>query len=166
MVIFLVGFMGAGKTSIAQLVAQQYGYTYIDTDHVIEQQTQKSISSLFEELGEDGFRQLEAETLRQLTLLPNTIVATGGGLPCFNNNMQWMNQHGTTIYIQQTVNELVSRLSTQQHNRPLLKDLTNAALASHIEDLLHKREPYYKQAKFAILGTLVSAETIINTAIL
>lgn len=165
MIIFLVGFMGAGKTSIAQLVAREYGYTYIDTDEEIERKYGQTISELFKTEGEDAFRKIEAETLRVLTLTPNTIIATGGGLPCYHNNMDWMNQKGITIYIKQEPEELEKRLLGTWQKRPLLNKIEKNGLLGYINDLLEVRKPYYEQAKFAILSTLVSAQTVINTTI-
>ncbi len=166
MVIFLVGFMGAGKTSIAQLVAREYGYIYIDTDEEIEKKYGQTISTLFQTKGEATFRQIEADILRSLILTPNTIIATGGGLPCYHSNMQWMNQVGITIYIKQEAAELEKRLVDTWQHRPLLNKIEKNGLLGYINDLLEVRKPYYEQAKFAILGTLVSAQTVINTAIL
>ena len=166
MIIFLVGFMGAGKTSIAQLVAREYGYTYIDTDEDIEKKYGQTVSELFKTKGEDAFREIEAETLRALNLTPNTIIATGGGLPCYHSNMQWMNKIGITIYIKQEATELEKRLASTWQHRPLLNKIEKNDLLGYINDLLEVRKPYYEQAKFAILGTLVSAQTVINTAIL
>ena len=166
MVIFLVGFMGAGKTSIAQLVASEYGYHFIDTDKEIEKNCGQTINELFASKGEEAFRILEADTLRGLTFTTNTIVATGGGMPCYHNNMQWMNQNGITIYINQEVKELEKRLSSAIQKRPLLREIEKNDLFGYINGLLKVREPYYKQAKFEILSTLVSAQTVINTAIL
>lgn len=162
-VIFLIGFMGAGKTTLAKQIAQQYGYTYIDTDLEIEKTTGKSIAQIFEEEGEQAFRKLEASALRSISFDKNTVVATGGGLPCHYNNMEWMNEHGITIYLKLTPQQLKERLGNEAESRPLLKNAKKTTLLTHIEHLTELREPYYNLAKFVILGTLASPQTIINT---
>lgn len=163
--IYLVGFMGAGKTTLAKQVAQEYGYQCIDTDKVIEQEQGNTIEGIFNSLGENEFRKLEAEALRNINFSKNTIVSTGGGLPCYNNNMDWMNENGTTIYLKHSINELIKRLENDSENRPLLKSSKNLTLLTHIEGLMQQRTPYYEQAKFVILSSLISPQTIINTTI-
>lgn len=155
--------MGAGKTTLAKQISEQYGYAYIDTDDEIEKATGKSISELFDTIGEKDFRKLETDTLRTLKIDTNTIIATGGGLPCYNNNMEWMNENGITIYLKHSIEELKKRLEKDIKQRPLLKSQQNLTLSAHIEALMSVRSHYYEQAKFVILGNLISPQTVINT---
>ncbi|HYG14891.1 MAG TPA: shikimate kinase [Bacteroidia bacterium] len=163
MVIFLVGFMGAGKSVIGSLVAEKTGFEFIDIDFLIEFNSKKTISELFTTKGEAYFRNLETETLHQLAGKENCVIATGGGLPCFNNNMEWMNRHGITVYIKQDVEELVRRLEKNAENRPVLKQAKNESLFQYISALLKKRALFYNQSKHILKGPLISPETVINT---
>lgn len=164
-IIYLVGFMGAGKTTLAKQVAAEYGYHCVDTDTVIEQKQGNTIAEIFDTLGEEKFRQIEAETIRKIDLSQNTIISTGGGLPCFHNNMEWMNKNGITVYLKHSVEGLKKRLENEQETRPVLKNNKNLTLLSHIEGLMRHRSPYYEQAKFVISSSLISPQTIINTTI-
>jgi shikimate kinase len=163
MKVFLVGFMGAGKTTLGKQLAQQLGYTFVDTDQLIEKHLQTSITDYFEKEGEVAFRNIETQILHTLATTENTVIATGGGLPCYNNNMAWMNGHGITIYIKQPIEELANRLINQKNNRPLIKTVQNHALPAHIKGLLQIREPYYLESKFVILGHVATPQTVINT---
>lgn len=164
-IIYLIGFMGAGKTTLAQQVAQQYNYLHIDTDMVIEQEQNNTIEGIFDSLGETEFRKLEAETLRNINFSKNTIISTGGGLPCFHKNMDWMNANGITIYLKHSIYDLKERLKKDSKKRPLLKNTKNLTFLSHIEGLMQQRTPYYEQAKFVISSSLISPQTIINTTL-
>src|ERR1700759_1262658 len=99
MKIFLIGFMGSGKTTLGRKLANHWGCEFIDLDHKLEQQVELSIAEYFSFFGEDSFRRLEAEVLRKTPYPKNAVVSTGGGLPCFFDNMDWMNAHGKTVYI-------------------------------------------------------------------
>jgi len=164
-VLYLIGFMGAGKTTLAKQVAELYNFTCIDIDNEIEKSTNKTIATIFATDGEEIFRKIEAEVLRTIPITKNTIIATGGGLPCYHNNMEWMNANGTTLYLKHTISELKKRLANEVAQRPLLKKNPNMTFAAHIEGLMNIRLPYYEQAKFVILGNLISPQTVINTTL-
>jgi len=155
--------MGAGKSVIGSLVAEKTGFEFIDIDFLIEFNSKKTISELFTAKGEAYFRNLETETLHQLAGKESCVIATGGGLPCFNNNMEWMNRHGITVYIKQDVEELVRRLEKNAENRPVLKQANSESLFQYISNLLKKRELFYNQSKYILKGPLISPETVINT---
>lgn len=154
--IFLVGYMCAGKTTIGSELAQKMGYLFIDLDHYIEQQQGKSISAIFAEKGESFFRKLEREALEDMIGQENVVIATGGGTPCQGNNMVWMNQNGTTVFLNPSLDELVARLEIGKHTRPLLKDKTNAEMRQFIEKMLQIRLPYYTQAQYTCSGDLIT----------
>jgi shikimate kinase len=145
---FLIGFMGAGKTTVGRAAADALGYTFLDLDDLIEQREEKTIREIFETEGEAYFREMESAILKSLEYLPsaNYIIATGGGTPCFKDNVQWMKAHGRVYYIQLTVEELSQRLWKGMDKRPLLKGLELADLQLFISNLLKKREVYYRQA--------------------
>ncbi|HOR39786.1 MAG TPA: shikimate kinase, partial [Paludibacteraceae bacterium] len=96
--IFLIGYMGAGKTTIGEQLAERLGYKFLDMDHVIEEKMQQSVSQIFSEKGEEEFRRLERECLEEISTEQNVVVATGGGAPCFYDNMERMNAYGLTVY--------------------------------------------------------------------
>ena len=147
--------MGCGKTTLGKCLAQKLGFSFIDVDLFLENRYRKSINQIFEEYGESAFRQIENKILNEIVGFENTVVSTGGGLPCFFDHMELMNQHGTTIYLKVDVEELANRLETQMSTRPLLKDKTREELNDFIRENLTKREPYYSKAKL-----IVSAENL------
>lgn len=141
--IFLIGFMGSGKSFWGQRLAARLHWPFIDLDEQIEQQAGKSIAEIFTEWGEDGFRKLEQKTLHRLATQPGTVVATGGGTPCFFDNLAWMNAHGLSIYLKAPPTLLANRLQHERSLRPLLKAVKSTDLQSFIENKLAEREPFY-----------------------
>ena len=135
MKIFLIGFMGSGKTSIGKRLAKFLGFDFIDLDSVIETKEGKPISKIFMERGETAFRILEQEALQELVKETGVVVATGGGAPCHNNNLQFMNANGTTVYLRLDQEALLQRLTDAKLKRPLIKDLTDAELNRFISNV-------------------------------
>lgn len=144
--IFLIGYMGAGKTTVGRLLARRMGLSFIDLDCYIENRYQKSVSRLFAERGENGFREIERALLREVGEFENVLVATGGGAPCFYDNMDFMNGCGTTVYLKVPVAELAVRLEKAKQSRPLVKDKSREELCGFIAGALEKREPFYGRA--------------------
>jgi shikimate kinase len=151
--IFLIGFMGSGKTRWGRVVAENLGSLFLDLDTLVEENEGKTIPDIFSASGEKGFRILEQECLHRLAAMPSAVVATGGGTPCFFDNMDWMKRRGTTIYLKTSPEMLCERLQNEQHNRPLLKNLDKQELLEFIQTRLSEREPYYRQADFVIEQT-------------
>lgn len=152
--IFLIGYMGSGKTTIGRQVAEQLNMSFADMDDLIERKTGKSVPKIFSELGEEKFRELERECLMEMADYKQVIISTGGGAPCFFDNMQMMNSLGETIYINLTPAELAARLRTTNLNeRPILASLQGDDLEKFIASTLQKREIFYNQAKIKISGT-------------
>ncbi|RNL54938.1 shikimate kinase [Pedobacter jejuensis] len=149
MIIFLVGYMGCGKSTKAKQLANKLDCSVIDLDAEIVNKSGKSISEFFEAYGESGFRDYESEMLKNYNYPETCVVATGGGLPCFFDNMDWMNENGETIYLQMEPAQLVSRLHNRQ-KRPLIKDLNDEQLLQFIKLKLEERNPFYKKAKIII----------------
>jgi shikimate kinase len=108
--IFLIGFMGCGKTTLGRKLASRLDYEFIDLDDIFEEKVGMTITEYFSAFGEDAFRKLESEVLKQTKYPENAVVSTGGGLPCFFDNMDWMNAHGKTIYIKLSPKTLANRL--------------------------------------------------------
>ena len=142
--------MGAGKTTVGRLLAKKINYSFIDIDCFIENRYHKTISKIFEEVGETGFREIERRALLEISNYENVVVSTGGGLPCFFDNMEVMNQTGITIYLRENIDELTGRLNSNKHNRPLIKEKNPEELQNFIETNIKNREPFYTQAKFII----------------
>ncbi len=148
--IYLVGFMGSGKTYLGRQLASRLGFQFFDLDQEMERQTGKTISQIFEEEGETFFRNLEASSLRLTEKLSNCIIATGGGAPCFFQNMAWMNDHGITIYLQAKPDLLARRLENEAHQRPLLEGKNGQPLLDLIEKKLVERVGFYEQAHLSL----------------
>ncbi|MDR0428985.1 MAG: shikimate kinase [Tannerellaceae bacterium] len=144
--IFLIGYMGAGKTTVGKELARQMGLSFVDLDHYIEGRYHKTVTGLFEEKGEDAFRGIEQKLLREVASFEDVIVSTGGGTPCFFDNMSFMNQTGTTVYLTVSPEELTKRLELVKHTRPILKGRFGEELKTFVKENLDKREPWYKQA--------------------
>lgn len=152
--IFLIGYMGAGKTTIGQQLAERLGYKFLDMDHVIEEKMQRSVSQIFSEKGEEEFRRLERECLEEISTEQNVVVATGGGAPCFYDNMERMNAYGLTVYLCLSPEQLQERLELSHKNkRPLLAQREGEELLDFIRQNLSEREPFYRKAALVVSGT-------------
>jgi shikimate kinase len=147
--IFLVGMMGAGKTSVGKLLARHLGKTFHDSDHVIETRTGVKISVIFELEGEDGFRAREAIVIAELTALKDIVLATGGGVVLDPRNRDLLKAHGTVVYLRASVNELWNR-TRHDRNRPLLR---TADPHTRLCELHAQRDPLYRQVADVIMDT-------------
>lgn len=153
MTIFLLGLMGSGKTWSGTRLAERLNLPFVDLDEDIEQGEGAAIAEIFERSGEAGFRLLEREYLHRLAGLAAAVVATGGGTPCFFDNLDWMNKHGTTVYLKTPVALLYSRLLTAREARPLLREIPPSQLEAYLKDLLQRREPFYQKAQITVEQT-------------
>ncbi|MEJ5964340.1 shikimate kinase [Pedobacter immunditicola] len=158
--VFLIGFMGCGKTTLAKKLSARLGYRLVDLDHEIENKLGQSVASFFADHGEDAFRKLESEMLKTLNYDQNTIIATGGGTPCFFDNMDWMNANGHTIYIEMPAPALATRLQGGKSTRPLLKDLNQEQIQEYIEQKLSERKVHYLKAKSVVNGINLGADDL------
>lgn len=150
MLVFLIGYMGCGKSSIGKPLARRLGMSFVDMDTEVEKQCGMSVGDLFACRGETHFREVEREVLSRLSRLENTVVATGGGTPCYYDNMEVMNRKGVTVYFKLSPQKLVSRLIYGKSKRPLLRDKTDEELLEFVTDALAKREETYEKAKLII----------------
>lgn len=160
MKIFLIGFMGSGKTTLGRKLASRMGYEFIDLDHKLEQQVELSIAEYFSFFGEEAFRKKEAEVLKKSTYPDDAIISTGGGLPCYFDNMDWMKANGKTVYIKLSPKTLADRLETGKEERPLLQDKHGDELVAFIEQKLAERESFYSQANIIVDGLSLTAERL------
>lgn len=147
--IFLLGYMGAGKTTLGRALADSLNLQFIDLDCYIEQRFRKSISDIFAEKGEEGFRDIERRMLQETGEFENVIISTGGGTPCFFDNIEYMNSQGTTVYLDVPVERLHIRLCIARSKRPLIKDKNDEELMAFIIEQLEKRAPHYSKAQYS-----------------
>ncbi len=162
MLIYLIGLPGSGKSTIGKTLAQKLNYTYYDMDDVICVQEGKTIEEIFADKGENYFRELEHSILHETFELKNTIVSTGGGVPCYFDNITEMKKHGLTIFINPTAEELANRLVGQGgENRPMLKGKTHKQVFDFIEAKYKERAPYYEQAKLIFSTNKLKPEDLL-----
>ena len=139
--------MGSGKTTVGKAISKELGIQFYDLDWYIESRMHKTVSQLFAERGEDGFRQIEHNMLHEVAEFEDVIISCGGGTPCFFDNMEYLNQQGETVYLKASPEVLYEHLKMAKTERPLLKDKTEEEMKQFIAEQLEKREPYYNQAK-------------------
>ena len=147
--VYIIGYMGVGKTTLAKLLAEQLQLPFLDTDLEIENKENKSVSEIFKQEGELYFRMLETELLKQYNR--KGIVACGGGLAIHNNNMELINSKGISIYLKASANCLYNRLKDDKERRPLIANITNEELKLYIKKELKNRSPFYELAQHTIL---------------
>ncbi|MGE8378151.1 MAG: shikimate kinase [Sphingobacterium sp.] len=159
--IFLIGYMGSGKTTLGKKLANKLDLPFIDTDEEIVKQIGMSITEYFGEHGEAAFRELEREQIRKFA--DNyAVISTGGGAPCFFDNMDWIKANGYAVYLQMSPKALFDRLSQSKlHKRPILIGKSPEELRAFIEEKLTEREPYYNQAHLTIDQLNTTVETLV-----
>jgi shikimate kinase len=148
--VYIVGFMGAGKSTLGRKLANAFDADFIDLDKYIELKEGKKIHEIFEEKGENYFRKSEAESLREIKSDKNLFVATGGGTPCHSENMRWMKENGVVIYLNIPPQILIGRLKNNDGTRPLIKSLTEEQLAEFVIDKLSERSDFYEMADIIV----------------
>jgi len=153
---FLIGMMGTGKTYWCKKLAKKLKVGGYDLDFLIESHEERTIAEIFAEEGEAYFRRAESRILHWFKEKKSFVLATGGGTPCFHENMQWMNEQGITIWIDEPVEVLVARLQPEKEHRPLIKDLSDAELKQFLTDKLVQRYPFYHQATYHLQGNAIS----------
>lgn len=158
--IFLIGFMGSGKSTLGSRLARMMGYDFVDMDRLIEETAGMTIPEIFREHGEPVFRKWEHDILLELCGRNNVVVSTGGGAPCHGDMIRTMNDNGITVYIKLSPEALKERLMRSKTERPLIKGKSEEQLLEFIKDLLAEREPYYSQARYSIDGVDPGLETL------
>lgn len=162
--IFLLGYMGAGKTTLGKALAKEMNLPFIDLDWHIEGRFHKTVQELFAEKGESGFRELERQMLHEVAEFEDVIISVGGGTPCFFDNMEFMNEQGSTVFLNAGVEVLFRRLRVATQSRPLLRGKSDEELKSFIAQALANRKEHYDKARY-VLGAdeLESHEQIKDT---
>ena len=161
MKIFLIGFMGCGKSSLGRKLATFLNYEFVDLDRLIEKEVNMSIAQYFSDVGEDKFREVEKNILQQTNFRENIVIATGGGAPCYFDNVDWMNGQGKTVYLSMEPKALANRLINSKSERPLIKGLNYDELVNFISLKLGTRETFYSRAQYVVNGLDLSAEKLV-----
>lgn len=143
----MIGYMGAGKTTLGKSLARHLGLEFIDLDWYIENRFHQSVSQLFATRGEEGFRKIEQNMLHEVAEFEDVVISAGGGTPCFFDNMEYMNQQGLTVYLKATPEILRTHLRMGKQKRPLIAQKNDEELDIFIRESLDKRESYYNQAR-------------------
>lgn len=159
--IYLIGYMGCGKTTLGRQLSEKLGLAFIDLDKYIEERNYKTVPQLFSEYGEEGFRKIERKALEEVSDFTDVVVATGGGAPCFFDNIELMNNTGITLFIDVDASELAERLIKSKTERPLIHGKSKEELIELMTGMLQKRLPYYNQAHIRIVGS----ENILHEAL-
>lgn len=148
--------MGSGKSHWGKIWAEINQLSFIDLDEIIEKREGKAIADIFETQGEEYFRKAEAAVLRSCAEFQNCLVACGGGTPCFHENMQWINNHGRSVYMEASAAEILERVFAEKEKRPLIKNLSREAMLLFIRQKLAERTPFYNQANLTINSGLLN----------
>ncbi len=148
--IILIGYMGSGKTTIGKALSKETGMMFYDMDWYIESRMHKSVSQIFAEKGEEGFRKIEFNMLHEVAEFEDVIISCGGGTPCFFDNIDYLNQQGDVIYLKASPEVLYKHLLMAKVERPLLKNKTHEELINYIQNHLKEREPFYTKARHTL----------------
>ena len=149
-VIILIGYMGSGKSTLGKKIARKLDYAFLDTDNAIEENEGLSIAAIFKQFGEAHFRNLEHDLLLSLKGKDKIVIATGGGMPCFNGNMDLLNGLGKTFYLKRSAPELAHRLKNAKRVRPLIIGKSPTELTNFIKENIEIRNPFYQKAKYIL----------------
>lgn len=145
--IFLIGYMASGKTTFGRALARRLGCQFIDLDFYIEQRFHTTINNIFTTRGEEGFRRLESNMLKEIGEFSDVVVACGGGTPCFFDNMDYMLSQGLVVWLEASKERILERLLINSAKRPLVKDKTPEEISILIDSALKEREPHYSRAR-------------------
>ncbi|MGN0069666.1 MAG: shikimate kinase [Prevotella sp.] len=148
--VIIIGYMGAGKTTVGKALAKAVGMPFYDLDWYIESRMHKTVKQIFDASGEEGFRRIERNMLHEVAEFENVIISCGGGTPCFFDNMAYMNGQADTVYLKATPEVLYGHLRMGKSVRPLLLGKTPEQVEAFIREQLVQRAPYYEQAKHVL----------------
>ena len=160
--IYIVGYMGAGKTTAARHLASHLGWEVVDTDALFEEKYKISVCDFFNKYDEPLYRKLESEVLKSTENLDNVVISTGGGTACYFDNMEWMNQHGLTVFLRISQTAVVDRLLHAKRKRPLAEGKTESELTEFVNRHYTARLPFYEQAKITVKAENLDLENLIK----
>jgi shikimate kinase len=158
--VYITGFMGCGKTTAGKKLAAEMQFSFIDLDHEIERREQRRIEEIFTLSGEEYFRKAESAALHELDIMADTVISTGGGTPCFGDNLTFMKETGVLIYLKMTPLQLKNRLEDQKESRPLLKGLKDSEMINYIARKLKERGTFYEQASIVVDGMTLDIKAL------
>jgi shikimate kinase len=154
MIVFLVGMPASGKSTLAKKIAEIYNFTVVDLDNLIEKKYQKTIPQIFAEEGEFLFRKLESQSLKELIFNKNMVISTGGGTPCFYDNMEFIIEKGIAIFLDTPLSTIIDRICQNISQRPIFQGKTQEAVQKQLEELYKQRKPFYQKAHYQIMNEL------------
>lgn len=160
--IFLIGFMGAGKSFWGEWLGGQLDIPFLDLDEYIYKMEGKSISDIFRIEGESYFRKIERDGLHQIAKFKQFVLACGGGTPCYYNNMEFMNQNGITIWLNPSIETLIQRVKSKNNKRPLISEMDEKQMKVYFKKKIKERQNFYQMAQFRIDFEFQSGETLLN----
>lgn len=150
--IFLVGFMGAGKSFLGKLWSEMYSIPFYDLDTLIEEEERKTVENIFDVFGEDYFREREAAILRNTDRFEKGIIACGGGTPCYFDNMNWMNKNGVTVFLNESEINIYNHLKNDKKIRPLIIEQDEKTLKQFIRNKVEERNSFYNECRLSLTG--------------
>ena len=154
--------MGAGKTTVARRLAQRLSWEVVDTDALFEEKYKISVCDFFNKYDEPLYRKLESEVLKSTESLENVVISTGGGTACYFDNMEWMNQHGLTVFLRISQKAVVDRLLHAKRKRPLAEGKSEAELTEFVQRHYTSRLPYYEQAQITVKAEDLDLEGLVR----
>jgi len=160
--IYLIGYMGSGKSTLGKELAFRLSLSFLDMDQFIETKYLKPVANIFRDEGEKEFRIKEQACLLEISSMKNVVVATGGGAPCFFDNMDVMNRTGCCVFLDVKPEELAARLMKADVVRPLIQEKPADELIQTIEEMMRKRRPYYERARYILSGNSITVDDVIN----
>lgn len=163
--IFLIGYMGCGKSTMGRALSRTTGMKFIDLDNYIEGRYHQTVKEIFAQKGEEGFRTVERNMLHEVSDFEDVIIACGGGTPCFYDNMEHMNSHGTTVWLNTSIEKLHTRLMRGRHKRPLIADKNDEELLQFIITALESRKPHYSKAQMTFSSDLLDTQSQIDDTV-
>lgn len=158
--VILIGYMGSGKTTLGKKLASRLGLEFIDTDRLIENEQNSTVLEIFENYGENHFRELEKNLILRLKKKDNLLISTGGGLPCFNQLIDELNEMGVTVYLQRSARELANRILNSRKKRPLTDGKSREELIAFIEKALSERDFFYNKAQIIADRTMQTVTSL------
>ena len=163
--VILIGYMGAGKTTVGKALAQELGITFYDLDWDISSRMRKTIAQIFEERGEDGFRQIVRNMLHEVAEFEDVVISCGGGTPCFFDNIDYMNQQAPVVYLKAEPEVLYKHLAMSKNDRLLLRGKSQDEQITFIREQLEKRKPFYTKAASSLDVSLMDDFTKIKNSV-